>query len=310
MSSRFIIMVRGIRTIIVIITSFVCTFFVSGQSDFMSSQYYALPTLYNSAAVGSKEKLNVFADGRLQWTGLPNYPRTAALIADMPLVLSDKRLDVGVLAYYQEAYKNKDISVAAQISHGFKVGEGKLSIGVQPGFVSQRRFREMDSVSLVNDSITKRTRFDLGLGLWYTIQDWWIGLSVQHLTLKPESEPFIRGRSFYLMAGGNIPIKNTLIDIRPSMIYKLCDSESSFQATVLVYWKRLFGFGSGYRYKNSIPIIAALNIKDFYLGYCYDLPTGNLSRNYGGSHELVVGYSTKIDLGGSQRFRRKSIRIM
>ena len=50
--------------------------------------------------------------------------------------------------------------------------------------------------------------------------------------------------------------------------------------------------------------------KGFFLGYSYDYPLTEISRASSGSHEVMAGYSLKLDFGAKNRFKQKSIRIM
>ena len=50
--------------------------------------------------------------------------------------------------------------------------------------------------------------------------------------------------------------------------------------------------------------------KNFFLGYAYDYPLSAIARGSSGSHEIVAGYSLKINLTGKNRNRHRSIRIM
>jgi hypothetical protein len=75
-------------------------------------------------------------------------------------------------------------------------------------------------------------------------------------------------------------------------------------------YNKFLSFGLGYRYDDAVIATIAAEIKNFYVGYSFDYATSALHSASSGSHEIVVGYSLKLDLGEKNRNRHKSIRIM
>ncbi|MFG6424342.1 MAG: type IX secretion system membrane protein PorP/SprF, partial [Paramuribaculum sp.] len=49
---------------------------------------------------------------------------------------------------------------------------------------------------------------------------------------------------------------------------------------------------------------------NFYAGYTYEYPLSEISKASSGSHELLAGYSFKLDLSDKNRHKHKSIRIL
>lgn len=192
---------------------------------------------------------------------------------------------------------------------------------------------------------------DLGAGVYYQRRGWWAGLSLLHAnapTVKFESEgtgaggamspgsragegtgspadpdtpgsstegvknyEFPVSRSLYFMAGGNIPIKNTLFELMPSVMaaYDL-SNEITGVATARLRYNRMFTAGVSYRYRDGIALHLALELKNFYVGYTYEYPLSAISRASSGSHEIMAGYALKLDLGDKNRHRQKSVRYL
>ena len=57
-------------------------------------------------------------------------------------------------------------------------------------------------------------------------------------------------------------------------------------------------------------LVLAAEFKNFYLGYTYEYATSAIAKASSGSHEILAGYSLKLDLSDKNRHRHKSIRIM
>lgn len=73
------------------------------QTDGQLTQYFAVPTYYNPAAIGNTDFVRIRAGSRMQWIGVDNAPRTFLLTADSPLKLFGKRIGVGVVASSESA---------------------------------------------------------------------------------------------------------------------------------------------------------------------------------------------------------------
>ena len=111
------------------------------------------------------------------------------------------------------------------------------------------------------------------------------------------------------MAGSNIPIKNTLFEVMPSVMVKSDFQFWQAEATARVRYNKFLSLGVGYRYKDAISVMAGAEFKNFFFGYSYDYTTSDM-RTSGGSHEVFVQYNVKLDMGEKNRNSHKSIRIM
>ncbi|MDE5634811.1 MAG: type IX secretion system membrane protein PorP/SprF, partial [Muribaculaceae bacterium] len=158
---------------------------------------------------------------------------------------------------------------------------------------------------------------------YYTHRWFWAGISVNHLnnpTVTFNSETgqggvennyeFKVGRTAYFMAGSNIAVKNTLLELIPSVLVKSDFNFTTAEMTARLRYNRFLSAGLGYRYKDALSLILAAELKGFYIGYSYDYPTSAIAKVSSGSHEIIAGYSLKLDLSDKNRNKHKSIRIM
>ena len=319
-----------------ILSALLCAAFgAKAQSDAQFSQYYEIPTLYNPAAVGQSDFIRIRGAGRLQWVGIDGAPQTFMLSGDMPFKLLDKRFGTGLVMQQESIGLYKSLNINAQIGFKLKKFGGEFTFALQPGMYDQR-FKGSEVFIPDGDDYHQGTdegmpttdlhgtAFDLGAGLWYSHRRWWAGLSAQHLTaptIKMGGEDggqvsgeniyeFKAPRTLYFMAGGNIPLKNTLFELLPSVLVKSDFTFTTAEITARARYNKFLIFGLGYRYNDAVYVTVAAEIKNFYIGYSYDYATSGIHSASSGSQEIVAGYSLKLDLGDKNRNRHRSIRIM
>ena len=270
---------------------------VSAQFDTQLSQYWAMPAYYNPAATGTTDYLHIGGGTRLQWIGIPKAPKAFLAGADMPVKLFGKRIGVQ-LGLFDQGFKGSEVYIPDGDDYHEK----------------------NDNAIPTND--LHGTAFDLNFGVWYTHKILWAGLSMTHIT-----QPTVKlntqegsddsgyesqaGRMLYFMAGSNIPIKNTLFEIQPSLLLR-SDIKSMVQAevTARVRYNRFLSGGVAYRYNDAVSLQLGAEYKNFFVGYSYDYPLSAISKASSGSHEILVGYNMKLNLAGKNKNKHKSIRIM
>jgi hypothetical protein len=112
------------------------------------------------------------------------------------------------------------------------------------------------------------------------------------------------------MTGCNIPIKNTLFEVMPSVLLKTDFTTYTGEATARLRYNKLLLAGVGYRYKDALTVSLGAEIKGFYIGYAYDYPMSEIAKASSGSHEIFLGYTLKLDFSDKNKNKHKSIRIM
>ena len=307
-------------------------FYISAQSDAQYTQYRAVPGYYNPAAIGSSDFLDIRAAGRLQWVGIDNAPQSLTATADMPFKFLEKRFATGLALHQESAGLFSTLNLGVQLAFmKKKLFKGDLSIGVQVGIFNETfkgsdvilpgddDFHEGTDDAIPTTDITG-TALDLNIGAFYTHKWFWAGISVTHLTSpkialseKSATEQryeFQAYRTYYLMGGSNIPIKNTLLELQPSFLVKTDTKFFTGEITACVRYRKFITAGLAYRWKDAISIIAGAEYKNFTFGYSYDYSVSNIAKASNGSHEFSVGYKIKLDLREKNKNKHKSIRIM
>lgn len=303
------------------------------QIDAQFSQYYEVPSYYNPAAIGNGDLLRIRAGSRIQWVGIPKAPLTFVGVADMPVKLGSQRLGVGVMLQQESVGLYRSMNAGAQIGYKRKLFGGVLTIGAQVGLLDET-FKGSE-VKLVDgddyhqgtdDAIPTTdihgTAFDVAAGIFYSHPKFWVGVSGTHLTeptVKLDTEgstasesayEFQAGRALYFMAGSNIPLKNTLFELQPSVFVKTDLSQFVGEANIRVRYNKFLIGGVGYRYNDAVIATIGAEYKNLFIGYSYDYPLSAISKASSGSHEVFAGYSLKLDFSEKNKNKHKSIRIM
>ena len=112
------------------------------------------------------------------------------------------------------------------------------------------------------------------------------------------------------MAGSNIPLKNTLFELQPSVFVKTDLSQFVGEANIRVRYNKFLIGGVGYRYNDAVIATIGAEYKNLFIGYSYDYPLSAISKASSGSHEVFAGYSLKLDFSEKNKNKHKSIRIM
>lgn len=308
---------------------------VSAQGDAQFTQYWALPTYYNPAATGTSDFIRIRGAARLQWIGIENAPRTFLGAADMPVKLGKKqRIGVGLIFNQESIGLFNNLGVNAQISYKFKFLKGVWSVGLQPGYYNTKfkgsevylpegdDYHQPDDEAIPNTDVSGNA-FDISAGVLYTHKWFSAGISVLHITqpkitlgseggTDQEQVEFetVLPRQAYFTADSNIPLKNTLFSLQPSLLVRTDFSNFSAEVTMRATYNNFISFGIGYRYKDAISAMVAAEYKNFFLGYAYDYPMSAISKASSGSHEIVAGYRIKLNYGEKNKNKQRSIRIM
>lgn len=327
------IMYRLLRHII-LIAACVLPILASAQADIQLSQYWAVPSYYNAGAAGQGDKLHFMVGTRQQWIGIEGAPSSFWGRADMPFRFLGGHHGVGITFSSTQEGLFSNMIFGAQYAYKYKIKNSFLCFGVQLGMVDQKFDGTKVDIPTSDhhtppgeDEDIPTTQvsgmaFDAAFGVYYVHKYFSVGLSATHLT-----EPTIRyedsgstgnengfeffvPRQFYFMASGNIPLKNPLYEVQPSMLVSTDLNVFTAEATVRLRYNKFLWGGLGYRWNDAVSIMLGAEFKGFIVGYSYDLPVSAVLKASSGSHEVFVGYSMKLDLSDKNKTKHKSIRIL
>ncbi|MDE6416249.1 MAG: type IX secretion system membrane protein PorP/SprF [Duncaniella sp.] len=314
----------------------------TAQTDARLTQYWAVPTYYNPGAVGETDFVRLRGGSRLQWIGIDNAPTTFIVTGDMPVKIGKKRIGVGVM--FQQETAGLYTNITADLQAGYKINlfKGVLTAAINVGLLNEK-FKGSEVFIPDDDDYHQSTdeaipmhdvggnALDLGVGAYYYHPKFWAGISLLHannptVTFTSDSQTgtggasgegtsaknfeFTAPRTLYFMAGSNIPIKNTLFEVIPSMLVRSDFTFTTFDVTARVRYNKFLSAGLAYRYNDAVSAMIGVDFKGFFLGYSFDYPTTEIAKASSGSHEIFAGYSLKLDFSEKNKNKHKSIRLM
>lgn len=291
------------------------------QYDVSFSHYWDLEPYFNPGSIGKQQKLNVAAVYALSFAGFENNPRSMYVGADMPLYFLKNHHGVGVSMLNDQIGLFTHQRLAVQYAYKHRLFGGMLSAGVQLGFLSEgfdgsKLDVEDSGDPALSGSDVNGSAFDVGFGLYYTRGPWYLGLSAQHVTSPlvelGETNELQIDPTYYLTGGYNIKLRNPFLIIHPSVLVRT--DGVAWRGDVsgrLVYSndkKVLYG-GLSYSPTNSVTVLVGGRFHGIHIGYSYEVYTSGVSIG-NGSHELILGYQTDINLFKKGRNKHKSVRIL
>ncbi len=302
---------------------------VLAQFEAQLSQYMFHHNTFNVSSIAENELMNIAAQHRIQWIGMPGAPQTTYFSINTPLLSNKKRINALGLKFLNDkigAFSNQSASL--QYAYKRKLGKNKLSMGVELGFVSvsfiadsiknasvNSEFHDFMGDEAIPQSNETGMNVDLSLGLFYSTPKYYFGLSFVHLNnptirMNDDKTRFkVKGISY--ITGGyelKLPFEKTIL--KPSALLKTDYITWQAEVSSIVEYDKKYWGGLSYRYQDAVVLFAGINvISGFTLGYSYDIPVGKMIKVSSGSHEIMLKYSFLLDLGKNKN-KYKSIRFL
>lgn len=319
---------------------------IRAQGDALLTQFWAVPTYYNPGAAGDTDNIRLRGAARLQWMGIEKAPRTFLATADTPFKFLGRKFGAGLVVQQESLGLFNNMTINAQFGYKFKLLKGVMTASIQAGFLNEK-FRgsevfipsdddyHQDTDEAIPNRDVAGNALDLGVGIYYVHPRFRAGLSLLHannptVTFTSEGEsggPSLEGgasgeggmpkkfqfsapRTAYFTAESNIPVKNTLFELLPSVLVRTDFTFVDVAVSARVRYNKLFTAGLAYRLDDAVSLQLGAEIKGIFIGYAYDYLLSDIAKMSSGSHELVAGYNLKLDFSEKNRNKHKSIRIM
>ena len=281
----------------------------------------------NPGFAGMSEGVNVMGLYRLQWAGFTDSdgneiaPNTFLFTGDMPIRILGGGISVSVMTDKLGFENNTNIGLG--YSYHLDLGGSTLGIGASVSLLNRTvDFGKLTPGQSGDPLIAQLGEesgmlVDASLGLFWQIpESFYVGVSAINLlnttgrALGPDetAASFSTDRTLYLIAGYPILFATVpLLKVIPSVNVMTNLSSVQLNAGVKAVYNDLISLGVNYRPQESVGITVGLSIKDFVLGYAYDINTMGL--NIPGSHEIALSYCFKLDLNKTPRDYR-SVRYL
>ncbi|MBS4057983.1 MAG: PorP/SprF family type IX secretion system membrane protein [Bacteroidales bacterium] len=258
---------------------------------------------------------------RQQWAGFKDNegnkvaPEDLLLTVDSPVKLLRGGLGGAIIQDKIGFYKRTGVQVG--YAYHLELGAGTLGIGAAANFLNWTadfgKFIPSGDPALGKAAFNDMV-IDANVGLFWQVEDsYYVGVSATNLletkgktfTNDAGSGSFVSDRTFHLTGGYQWILPNSpLFEIHPALHVLLNKAYSQINLSGTVVYNNRFWGGVNYRYGESIGVLIGMVVKDFRIGYAYDINT--LGVSVPGSHEISLGYCFKIKGERSTRSYRNT----
>jgi len=321
---------------------------LKAQFDTQLSNYWAAISYFNPAYAGQTGNLEATLLSRVQWLGIENAPRTTILTVQMPYSLLGKVQGFGASMYNDRSGLFSVSMYSGQYAWKKKMLKGNFSVGIQVGYLNQSfdgtkveipqdDYHNPDDEAIPK-SLVSGTSLDFALGLFFSKEKWFAGLSVNHL-LAPtlnlsDKYVFEIPRSYYFTAGYNIQLNNPLLKLQPTLLVKTMEMTSLYldgdslvekvetnmlkamlrntqvDVSVKLVYNKLFWGGLSWRKGDALVLMLGGKFKMIEAGYAYDFPISRIIKESTGSHEVFIRYSMDLNMNKGIKNKHKSVRLL
>ncbi len=297
---------------------------VSGQEDPQLSQFMFSKLTYNPGFAGSNGGICVTGLNRQQWVGFKGAPSTTIFQGEAFVKPFGLPSGVGLTFTSDKLGFENNLSITGTYAYRLELGSGTLGIGLSLGLINKSIDPTWEVPTsdyhtppsgdpLIPDNKESAMAFDMGLGLYYHSDEFYVGVSSTHLNAPvikyTEGEPFI-ARHYYVVAGYNLRLPDPSFEILPAFFLQSDGKATQFSLNLnVLYNKKVWG-GVSYRTGDAIVGMIGLQLMSgLRIGYAYDFQTSEIRNNTGGSHEVMVKYCFNLSLQREPK-SYKSIRFL
>ncbi len=294
------------RTIIFLSIAFLSAVTLRAQQDAMFTRYM-FNTMYlfnNPAYSGSHGYWTTNALYRTQWLQFDGAPKTIYLGAEG--TVADDRMGLGFSLFHDRIGLDRVTDFSA--NYGYHIptgGNGTFAIGIKAGAFVYKSVLSNVIVWDPNDPVYAADINGIvpraGLGVYFHNERFFAGLSVPTLVALDKRTNFninldrsgILQRHYYLYTGYVFSLKDSGIDLKPSVLLKY-QPKAPLQAdlNLNVWFKDLFSFGVSYRTNDAVSVMIEIPLgKRLSVGYAFDNTITDLQQVSRGTHEIMLGYN-------------------
>ena len=315
------------KAIVLVAFLFIAMAGVRAQQAPIFTNYNNSYTYINPGFAGLSEGVNVLGIYRQQWAGFTDIegndiaPTTLLVTGDMPIRALGGGISFSVLNDQLGFEKNTNVGLG--YSYHLDMGGSTMGLGVSVSLLNRSvNFSQLVPGQTGDPLLSQLGEesgmlFDLSVGaFWQIPESFYLGVSAINLlntTGKALGDDqtaasFSTDRTLYFVAGYPFMFESLpAFKFIPSVNVMTNLSSAQLNAGMKMVYNDLLSLGVNYRPQESVGVTVGLTIKDFVLGYAYDINT--MGHNIPGSHEIALSYCFKLDLDRTPRDYR-SVRYL
>ena len=308
-----------IKAIVLVFFLFATAAGIRAQQAPIFTNYNNSYTYINPGFAGLSDGVNVLGIYRQQWMGFTDAdghdiaPTTLLVTGDMPISALGGGISLSVLNDQLGFEKNTNVGLG--YSYHIDMGGSTMGLGVSFSLLNRSvNFSQLVPGQTGDPLLSQLGEesgmlFDLSVGaFWQIPESFYLGVSAINLlntTGKALGESqtaasFSTDRTLYFVAGYPFMFESLpAFKFIPSVNVMTNLSSTQLNAGAKVVYNDLLSLGVNYRPQESVGVTVGLTIKDFVLGYAYDINT--MGHNIPGSHEIALSYCFKLDMNRTPR---------
>ena len=261
------------------------------------TQYMYNTIAINPAYAGSRETLTFVGLHRNQWLGFPGAPTTQTLSIHSPL--RNENIGLGFSFINDELGFENQIYMYGDFSYTIKLNAiSKLAFGLKAGYTSfhlDNRLFELNSEDQLIGRLENRWRPNVGAGVMWLWERGYLGLSAPRLINHSYTEsPYkVMERISYYFTGGYVFDIGLDTKFKPAFMVKATNGAtlSTDISANFLFFDKLW-LGTAYRFNNTTGALGFMTdyqiLRDWRIGYTFELPTSEIRPYTHGTHELVL----------------------
>jgi type IX secretion system PorP/SprF family membrane protein len=261
------------------------------------TQYMYNTIAINPAYAGSRETLTLVGLHRNQWAGFPGAPSTQTLSVHSPL--NRENIGLGFSFINDELGFENHVYLYGDFSYSIKLNAiSKLAFGLKAGFTSfniDNRLFELNPDDQLIGKIEDRWNPNIGAGVMWLWDRGYLGLSAPRLINHSYANSPYKAmeRISYYFTGGYVFDIGLSTKFKPSVMFKTTNGAtlSTDVSANFLFFEKLW-LGTSYRFNNSAGAIGFMTdyqiLRDWRIGYTFELPTSEIRPYTHGTHELVI----------------------
>lgn len=275
----------------------------NAQQDPHYTQYMYNMNIINPAYAGSKENLSFGLLYRKQWVEIQDAPTTLTFSGSSPV---GKNVGIGLSVISDKIGPVEENNVYADFSYTLNLGgEHKLALGLKAGatFLNVGLFDEIyNNVPDANDPAfsenINRTNFNLGTGIFYYTNKYYIAFSIPNMLTSPHLDISRGGDDMefgsesvhYFLTGGYVFDLSQNVKFKPFVMAKSAfNTPVSIDVSTNFLFNERFEIGATYRLEDSFGAMANFAITpNLRIGYAYDHIVSDLKVTTPSSHEIIL----------------------
>lgn len=291
------------------------------QQDPQFTQYMFNSLYITPAYAGVEGVTQLTAIHRSQWAGYQSSfndggaPTTQMVSFNSPIY--KLRSGFGTYIVNDKLGPQNNLEAHAMYAYHLGLKDAKLSFGVKVGIYSQSinydQYRAIHPDDpLLKDKTGKESQLrpDVGFGLFYRAEKYYLGVGVNHLT-RAEFDFNVNDARNALenhlhFTGGYFYEVNFDLTLNPTVLVKTDFKEYSFDLGVIATLKDKMWAGLSFRQSEAANVLLGysfLKDKALRLGYAIDVVVKDQEAKENFSHEVLVSYQLPIYATGKKVVR-------